>query len=203
MNDNKLDNKLNDILEEYALASQQNDQAALRRMSEQYPEFATELQDFAAALAIAKYAPEAEPSMEEASRYRELGLQNLRAVLDENAGVQAGLQSLNEAAKAKGLNRSKFADALGLSVSLVQYLEKRRLDFATIPQNIIAKVAEVLEIGETMIANYLNQSAISPVNASFKAAERPEELKPKSFAEAVREDQTLTAEEKNKLLTSK
>ena len=35
---------------------------------------------------------------------------------------------------------------------------------------------------------------------SFKTETRAEELPPKSFADAVREDQTLTAEEKHKLL---
>jgi len=193
---------LTDVLEEYALAAPQGfDQKILRQMSEKYPQFAPDLKDFAAARAVIKYAPEAEISTEDELRYREIGLQNLRAVLNEKAGAQeAGLLSLTEAAKAKGLNRSKFAAALGLSVSLVQYLEKRRLDFSTIPQNVIAKVAQVLETGEEIIANYLDQTALSPVNASFKATTRPEELKPKSFAEAVREDQQLSNEEKQRLL---
>lgn len=189
---------LTDVLEEYALAAPHGfDQSILRQMSETYPQFAGDLKDFAAARTVVKYAPEAEISTEEEARYRQIGMETLRTVLSENA---ASLESLTDAAKAKGLNRSKFAAALGLSVSLVQYLEKRRLDFATIPKNVIAKVAQVLETGEDLVANYLNQSAVSPVNTSFKAAERPEELKPKSFAEAVREDQQLSNEEKRRLL---
>ncbi len=189
---------LTDVLEEYALAAPHGfDQEILRRMSEKYPQFADDLQDFAATRAVLKYTPEAETSAEDEARYRQIGMENLRSVLSENA---ASLESLTDAAKAKGLNRTKFAAALGLSVSLVQYLEKRRLDFATIPKKVIVKVAEVLETGETIVANYLNQSAVSPVNASFKAAERPEELNPKSFAEAVREDQQLSNEEKQYLL---
>jgi hypothetical protein len=110
------------------------------------------------------------------------------------------LQSLTDAAKAKGMNRSKFAAALGLSVSLVQYLEKRRLDYASIPKTIVSKVAEVLETGEELVKDYLNQPPGLVTNASFKATERPEDLQPKSFAEAVREDQQLSNEEKRKLL---
>lgn len=193
--------KLQEVLEEYALAAgTDNDQQILRQMTEKYPQFADDLHDFAAARAVIKYAPEPKISAEEESRYRAIGLQNLRTILSESAGVQTALQSLTDAAKAKGMNRSKFAAAIGLSVSLVQYLEKRRLEFASIPKTIIAKVAEVLETGEELVAGYLNQSPIRTAGASFKAATRPEELQPKSFAEAVREDQTLSAEEKSKLL---
>ncbi len=189
---------LTDVLEEYALAAPHGfDQQILQRMTEEYPQFADDLNDFAAARAVIKYAPEAKISIEDEARYRQIGMETLRSILIENA---ESLESLTDAAKAKGLNRTKFAAALGLSVSLVQYLEKRRLDFATIPKNVIAKIAEVLETGETIIANYLNQSAVSPINASFKAAERPEMLQPKSFMEAVKEDQTLSVQEKQKLL---
>lgn len=190
------------VLEEYALATEgENDQQILRQMIEKYPQFAAPLMDFAAARALAKYAPEPEMPAEDAARYQKMGLENLRRVLSESAAAkQTALQSLTDAAKAKGLNRSKFASALGLSVSLVQYLEKRRLDFASIPKAVIAKVAQVLETGEELVANYLNQPPVATANASFKANERPEELKPKSFAEAVREDQQLSAEEKKRLL---
>ncbi|MCY7348142.1 MAG: hypothetical protein LH614_18270 [Pyrinomonadaceae bacterium] len=189
---------LTDALEEYALAAPHGfGGQILRQMAEKYPQFAADLQDFAVACAVVKYAPETEISTEDEARYRQIGKENLRAVLSESS---ASLESLTDAAKAKGLNRSKFANALGLSVSLVQYLEKRRLDFATIPQNVIAKVAEVLETGENLVANYLSQSPVSAANMSFKATTRPEELKPKSFAEAVREDQQLSNEEKRRLL---
>ena len=193
---------LADVLEEYALVTgDKNDQQILRQMIEKYPQFAAPLTDFAAARALANYAPEPEISAEDAARYQKMGLESLRRVLSESATAkQTALQSLTDAAKAKGLNRPKFASALGLSVSLVQYLEKRRLDFASIPKAVITKIAQVLETGEELVATYLNQSPVATENASFKANDRPEELKPKSFAEAVREDQTLSMEEKRKLL---
>lgn len=190
---------LSEILEEYAAATPVgNNHQILRRMTEQYPQFAEDLRDFAAARSVLRYAPEAEFSAEEESRYQKIGLQNLRSIL--NASPQTIVESLLEAAKAKNLNRSKFAAALGLSVSLVQYLEKRRLEFASIPPKIIARIAEVLETSEELIAKYLNQPPIAATNASFKTMNRPAEVKPKSFAEAVREDQQLSPEEKRKLL---
>ena len=195
---------LDEVLEEYATAAPAgNDLQILRLMTEEHPKFAEDLTDFAAARAVVRHAPEEELSAEEERRFQESGLKNLRAVLGSLNHVGAtgnALQSLVETAKSKGLNRSSFASRLGLSVSLVQYLEKRRLDFASIPKTIVARLAEVLEIGEQVVSNYLNQPPSFAKNASFKASERPEQLQPKNFAEVVREDQTLSPEEKRKLL---
>ena len=194
---NELD--LSEVLEEYTAATPLgNDLQILRRMSEQYPQFAEDLQDFAAARSVLRYAPEVEFSAEEESRYQKIGLQNLRSTL--NSSPQPSVKSLLEAAKAKNLNRSKFAAALGLSVSLLQYLEKRRLEYASIPPKIINRIAEVLELAEETVAKYLNMPPVIATNASYKTQERPVQIKPKSFAEAVREDQQLSTEEKRKLL---
>lgn len=193
---------LTDVLEEYALAATDDyDAKTLERMIEKYPQFADELRDFAAASAVLRHAPAAEMSAEEAARRSESGMKSLRAVLGESEEAQAGaLQSLTEAAKAKGLSRAKFAEAVGISVSLVQYLEKRRLDFKTVPRKLVERIAAAIEMGEEAVARYLSQPPVSMTNASFKAAERPIEMQPKSFAEAVREDQQLSDEEKRKLL---
>jgi transcriptional regulator with XRE-family HTH domain len=199
------ESKLQEILEEYALRTEGgNDMRLLRQMIDSYPQYAEELEDFAAARAVIRFAPDEEFAPEEEARFAELGMQNLRMFLGEKGSnavaSDAALQSLTDRAKAKGMNKKSFAAALGLSVSMVQYLEKRRLAFASIPQAIIAKVGEVLEAGEEAVAAYLNQSPDTAAQASFKATERAEEMPPKDFAEAVREDQMLSPDEKRKLL---
>ena len=192
---------LADVLENYAMATgTENDQRVLHEWMGKYPQYAAALMDFAAARAFVRYAPDVELSAEEETRYQAIGLQNLRSVLGENTASQAALQSLTEVAKAKGLNKKGFAAAIGLSVSLVQYLEKRRLDFASIPQAVISKVAQILETGEETISAYLNQPPDYAAQASFKTNTRAEEMPPKNFAEAVNEDQTLTPEEKRRWL---
>lgn len=190
---------LADVLETYALAAPQaNNLQTLRGLMDKYPQFASELMDFAAARAVVSFSPELKLNIAEETKYREVGLKNLRAVL---SGEQSPvLQSLTDAAQAKGMNRKRFAAALGLSVSLLQYLEKRRLRFATIPQTLIRKIAEILETGEETISVFLQQQPVYAAQTSFKTATRAEETPPKDFAEAVREDQTLSAEEKRELL---
>ncbi len=191
---------LEEVLEEYAAQTPTgNDLKILQNFSEKYPQFADELEDFAAARAVVKHAPEEELTAEEKTNIQQTSLKNLRSVLSSLNSAN-DLTSLVETAKARGLNRAKLAAALGLSTSLVIYLEKRRLAFATIPRKITAKIAEVLETKEDVIAKYLDQSPKFAADMSFKTETRAEELPPKSFADAVREDQTLTAEEKHKLL---
>ena len=152
--------KLEEVLEEYAAATPNgNDLGELRRISEKYPQYAEELADYAAARAVAKHAPDEDLEAAEEMRFQALGLDSLRRVLSESreqvapAGI---IQSLTNLAKSKGLNRTKFAQALGLSVSLVQYLEKRRLDYATIPQGVIVKIADVLETAQDQVATGLH-----------------------------------------------
>jgi predicted transcriptional regulator len=191
---------LAEILEEYAIAAASgNDQEQLRSIMQKYPQFSDELMDFAAARAVIKYSPEEEPSAEEESRYGEIGLKNLSFFLSR-AEHPLNFESLTDIAREKGLNKSKFASALGLSLSLVMYLEKKRLRFASIPKQLIARIAEVLEISEAGVSNYLNQSADLATNASFKSQTRPEEVEQKDFAEAIRQDQTLSQQQKNDLL---
>jgi transcriptional regulator with XRE-family HTH domain len=191
---------LAEVLEEYAIAApESNDTEKLRTMMEKYPQFSEELMDFAAARAQIKYSAEPEISAKEERHYQEIGLNNLNFFL-RGADSSVALESLTDAAKERGLNKSKFASALGLSLSLVMYLEKKRLRFASIPKELVARLAKVLEISEATVANYLNQSADLATNVSFKSQTRPAEVEQKDFAEAVKQDQSLTREQKNELL---
>lgn len=191
---------LEEVLEEYAAVTPAgNDLEVLRGFTGKYPQFVDELADFAAARAVVKYAPEEELTAEEEERLQESGLNNLRSVLSKLNSANP-LQSLVETAKTKGLSRAKFAAALGLSTSLIIYLEKRRLIFATIPQKIITKLAQILETGEEKVSDFLKQVPQFAENASFKTETRAEIQPPKNFADAVREDQQLSAEDKRKLL---
>jgi len=194
------ESNLDEVLEEYAASTPDgNDLKVLQVISEKYPLHTEGLTDFAAARAVVRHAPEEELSAEEQLRFSKAGLKSLRMVLNDTT-TQNALQSLLEAAKAKGLNRRGFASAVGLSTSLVMYLEKRRLSFSSIPKTIVANVARVLEMGEESVSAFLNQPPDFALGASFKTNTRAEELQPKNFSDAVREDQQLSADEKRKLL---
>jgi transcriptional regulator with XRE-family HTH domain len=198
------DTTLDAVLEEYAAATPSgNDLVILRALSEKYPQFAGDLADYAAARAVLRHSPAEDLSRDEEHRYGELGLTNLQSVLgliNANSATQNALESLTETAKSKGLNRSKFAEALGLSTSLLTYLEKRRVDFSSIPKEIVATIAGILQVGEESVSAYLSGPRDLAPGASFKTGTRPQDLPAKSFSDAVREDQQLSAEQKKRLL---
>lgn len=98
------------------------------------------------------------------------------------------------------MNKSAFAEALGISISLLTYLEKRRLNYASIPMRFIHKIAESLKTSEESIAAYLQGGPKMSAQASFKADQRPISRGVKDFLEAVNEDPGLTAEQKQELI---
>ena len=192
------DATLTEVLEGYAIDTPVgNDQATLRRWMERHPDFADELMDFAAARAYVRNVGD-EPLADE-KRFAEIGADVLREVLGREA---AGIKSLTAAGEAKGWKKPEFAKKLGLSISLLMYLEKRRVRFATIPKGIVAKISELLETSEQAVAAYLSQPPLAG-EASFKTKTRPEEERQKDFADAVREDQSLSANEKQALLSER
>ena len=191
------DATLSEVLEGYAIDTPEgNDQETLRRWMDRHPEFAGELMDFAAARAYARNVDEG--PLPEEERYAEIGLNALKEMLGREA---AALSSLTAAAEAKGWKKPEFAKKLGLSMSLLMYFEKRRVKIATVPKGIVAKIAELLETSEQAIAAYLSQPPSMAGEASFKSQTRPEEDRQKEFADAVREDQSLSPSEKHDLLS--
>lgn len=191
------DISLTDVLEGYAAATPAgNDNRILREWIANYPAFAAELADFAAARAIVRHLPEEDLSADEELRLRELAARRLRGAPARNS-----IDSLTRLAEAKGLNKPKFAAALGLSTSLLMYLEKRRLEFATIPKAIIGRISGILGTGEESVAAFLARGPEPVPQASYKAALMPEEATARSFSDAVRGDQILTPEQKKELLS--
>ncbi len=192
--------KLGEILEGYAAATPDgNDSAILRDWIRRHPEFADDLADFAASRTVILYCVDVEPTPEEEERARERAGQRLAAALSEMRRP-IPIESLTGLAERKGMNKKAFADAAGLSLSLVIYLEKRRLAFESIPRALIGRLASIVSVAEESVAAYLRQGPELAPAANYKAARMPGEVVQKSFADAVREDQILSPEQKSGLL---
>ncbi len=193
---------LADILESYAIETgAENERERLQKWIEKYPEFAEDLMNFHAERSFSQFrTPEISASEEAGFLLRSRAtLEKFRA--ERRGQAEKPLASLTAQAQALGMNKTRFASALKMSLSLVMYLEKRRLRFATVPRQIIQRLAATLQTSEQAVANYLDAAPDFAANASFKAVERPTEIEQKDFAQAVREDQSLTAAEKAELLS--
>lgn len=191
---------LTEVLENFAFEATKagNGQTTLEKYIAKYPQFAVELKFFAIEKDLLQFSNLETISDAEKEEYLAHSRETLSNFLAEFDAPE--ISSLNSLAKHLGMKKRDFAKRLGISISLLIYLEKRRLEFATIPNRFIKKIAEVLGQTETAVANYLNQTADFATGASFKTNERPNIGGQKSFAEAVREDQTLTEAEKRELI---
>jgi hypothetical protein len=167
--------QLEDVLEGYAVETPTgNDREILKRWMKEFPDYAEDLMDFAATRATIKFSPEPVLTNEEEIRYKKSGLENLRSFLKNKEKKSESLSSLTDLAKSLGMNKGKLAATLGLSLSLVMYLEKRRLRFASIPNEIISRLAEALKTSEQAVAEYLLQGQRMATNTSFKSETRPD-----------------------------
>jgi hypothetical protein len=194
------DLKLEDVLEGYAVDTPDgNDPATLRKWVTDHPEFADELLEFAAMRSRVMHMPDPVMSATEIEASMSRGRAALAMFRDTSKKKPVSIRSLTELASQHGLNKQGFAKAVGMSLSLIMYMEKRRLIAASVPDRIIKKTAEVLRTTKESVAEFLHGTPAAG-SLSYKAESRPEEMQQKDFAEAVAEDQTLSDEQKRSLL---
>ncbi len=178
-------------------------QAVLERYIKEFPQFTQELKIFAIERDLLRFSHLENISDTEKKEHSEASRETLRTFLEQERTAiteESEIKSLNLLSKSKEIKKTDLAKRLGISISLLIYLEKRRLQLETIPKRFIKRIAEVLEQSENAICKYLGQPADFAGEASFKTQDRPEIIEQKSFDQAVRQDQTLTEKEKQELL---
>lgn len=195
-------NELQDIFEAYSLASpDRNDFDILQKYIEKYPEFERELLDFAKERALLKFDLETEILPENKNRFSEISRRNFEKFWAAKQTQVQSIESLTATAKMLGMKKAEFARKIGLNPQQLFNLEVRQYIFSTIPQTLIETVAEVLQTAHETVENFLNQSP--SVAANYKSETRPAEIRQISFSEAIKTDETLSAEEKERLLNLK
>lgn len=194
--------ELQDIFEAYSLETPDiNDLSILQRYIEKYPQYKKELTEYAAEGAMLKFDLETEISDKEKNRVAELTRRNFDKFWAGKETRIQSIESLITAAKSLGMKKQEFAKRIGLNPSQLFNLEVRQYIFSTIPTTLIETVAETLQTTKETIENFL--SLTPSVAANYKSQDRPDELEQISFAQAIKEDETLTDEEKNRLLNLK
>lgn len=194
--------ELQDIFEAYSQETADgNDLDILQKYIEKYPQFEKELLEFAKERSLLKFDLETEISNEEKVSLAKLTRRNFEKFWAGKALQTQSIESLTATAKTLGMKKQEFAKRIGLNGNQLFNLEVRGFIFSTIPQTLIETVAETLQTTKETIESFLNQQP--KVAANYKSQTRPEEVKQISFAEAVKEDETLSAKEKERLLILK
>jgi len=108
------------------------------------------------------------------------------------------LTDLRAEAEKKGVSRAGFLGALGVSETLMRKLERRNLK--NIPEWVEKKIAEILDVSRETVRSFFDLPAKLSPSARYKSKNAPQTQPKESFAEAVRNDPELTAEEKRLIL---
>lgn len=194
--------ELQDIFEAYSLQTPDgNNLDILERYIEKYPQYEQELTEFAAERAMLKFDLETEISHEQKDHLAELTRRNFDKFRASKQTQVQSIDSLITVAKKLGLKKIEFAKRLGLNPAQLFNLEVRKYVFSTIPNSLIENVAETLQMTKDSIENFLK---LTPsVAANYKSETRPDEIKQISFAQAIKNDETLSPKEKERLLNMK
>ncbi len=105
--------------------------------------------------------------------------------------------------KARGMTNFKLADAAELSIALITKLDRRLIDFLTIPGQVIQDLARALERSVESVSQYLQGPPLIPSRAEFKAEQTPRVTRVEDFYEAVRRDKSLSEARRQRLLAMK
>jgi hypothetical protein len=218
MNDQIEQETLEDVLDAYVASAAGPDSASLDAWIHRYPQFATELTEFAASWSLMKglpAAPDAHETDVEKLVLRGMGIvQNLLHAQGQErvtagaalapAAVQAvAIESLIGAGRDRGLAPSQLARAAGIGEILLRKLDRRLIAFARLPREaseaLVEALAAALEQATETVERYLQQRPVLGA-AAYRAEQAPQLAEPEDFFEAVRNDPTITDEQRARWL---
>lgn len=196
------DYELDKIFAEYEKATETGESSSiLQTFVSKYPQYEQELINFASMRFLVNNTPDEPMSLTENEQVSVLTNKILDKIHSNQTEQIQSIESLITAAKNLGMKKIEFAKRIGLNPSQLFNLEIRRYVFSTIPNSLIETVAETLQTTRETIQSFLQ---LSPsVAANHKSQDRPDEVEQISFAQAIKEDETLSAVEKERLLNLK
>ena len=192
--------RLEDVLDAY-VASGVGPNGPLDEWLQSYPEYEREIIEFAASWSLMKWLPPA-PNAEEVDQ-ETLVLRGMSVVQnllhgqssESAADPVAPFESLIAEGRARGLEPSRFANAVGLGDSLLRKLDRRLITHASIPQELINGLAQAMQRETTIIVAYLQQGPTLTAATEHRSEQAPKLMELEDFFEAVRADPTISREQ--------
>jgi DNA-binding LacI/PurR family transcriptional regulator len=195
--------ELDDVLTGY-LAAGAIDSDSLDLWIERYPEYEQELTNFALAWMLSESLPVA-PDADRVpdTRLVERGMQAVQQLLvtkqhPEPAAVLAGssaadrISGLMAEARARGLRPRQFVQTTGLGDALLAKLDRRLIRFASIPNEVIERIASALQHDLDSVRQYLQQAPSFATTAAYRAEQAPQLAGPEDFVAAAASDSTMS-----------
>ena len=191
--------RLEDILDAY-VAFGDGPSSPLDEWIQRYPEFEQELVEFAASWSLMKWLPSARGSEEVEEETLVLwGMSVVQNLLHSQSSSSASdsvlpFESLIAEGRETGFEPRRLALAVGLGDSLLRKLDRRLIIQTTIPQELINRLARVLQCEVATIAAYLRQDPTLVAEAEHRSERAPKLMELENFFDAVRSDPTISRE---------
>lgn len=175
----------------YMVWRQDREQAAPRPLKHwiaEYPSFTDDLLTWASELPLMTTTLYRTDTTAEEARLGKVGRSVVAEMRARYGMAHPALTSLTEAAQQRNLRLRDVAERVGIGVPILSKLEQRLLKAATLPETLIQKLAEALELGTEAVREYLRQPPTLAAGAAYqytgKAA--PSVTNQQDFAEAIR-----------------
>lgn len=195
------------VLDAFVSSEPDPSTTALQRWIVRYPNYERELTDFAAAWILMDTLPPA-PGTEKTDE--EALVERGQAVIDTvfpkeeqpaPGGERHPLVGLLDEASGLGLTMHELADVTGLSPALVAKLDQRLIRVATVPNDVLRRLAEAVRRSTGEILVHLHREPVVPGAMEHKADEAPTVPERQNFFDAVRLDRGLGDEQRRWLLS--
>lgn len=201
---------LEDVIDAYVASSADSGEDTLATWIERYPQYASELRDFAAHYNLFKRLPEREYTAEEEELINTRAasvVQNLlyrqRAAIaasdDEVAASNDEVTGLINEAEKQHLSLEQFAETTELSAPIIAMLDRRQVRYESIPRKAVDNLAQALGKAATAVASYL-QGEMRLQPAHYRADEAPKAARLQEFSALVAVDPELSASQQKQWL---
>lgn len=118
---------------------------------------------------------------------------------EQRAKIEANLQplqSLVAVAKKRGLSVKALAQQVGIGVTLIAKLQDRLLVANSVPNTLLERLSQLLEVTTEQICAYLQLPPQLAKGAMFKSSDVPRVGEQQTFEKAVEEALEMSAEQK-------
>jgi transcriptional regulator with XRE-family HTH domain len=194
---------LEDVIDAYVASSADSGEDTLATWVESYPQYASELRDFAAHYKLFKHLPERAYTAEEEELINTRAASVVQNLLyRRRAGVASAdddVTGLINEAEMQNLSLEQFAEATGLSAPIIAMLDRRQVRYESIPRKVIDNIAQAIRRAASGVASYL-QGEMRLQPAHYRADEAPRAVRLQEFSALVAIDPELSASQRKQWL---
>jgi transcriptional regulator with XRE-family HTH domain len=192
---------LEETLNDYISSSDGPNRESLREWVQRYPHYAKELVEFTTSWFVLEGAAKSDKDSDEDDTLITRGMEVVHGILNkhpptEQAPEEGPIVNLIQEGDRRGLTLAAFATQVGLSSQTLARLNRGLIRTASIPTELINRIAEALQRSPSNVSDFFKQGPRLAVGANYRAAKRPIVGTQQDFFDVVRNDTTMREEHK-------